>query len=104
RLTVQVAPGKVRCLVNGQLFYEDTDAPPISPWPMLFAEAGRRPVFRYFTLSGRPEVPSEVRLTAGDYLDGWHSPVYGGNLPQRLVPKDRAEGRGVDRAVPAVEV
>jgi len=34
RLTVQVAPGKVRCLVNGHLFYEDTDPPPTSPWAM----------------------------------------------------------------------
>src|SRR5262249_15224650 len=28
RMTFQVSPGKVRCLLNGQLFYEDTDPQP----------------------------------------------------------------------------
>jgi tetratricopeptide (TPR) repeat protein len=89
RLTVQVSPGKVRCLVNGTLFYEDTDPPPTSPWLMLVSGAvGRRPVFRNFSLSGKPEVLKEVKLTAGDYLDGWMAQPYGGVVPQRLTPKE----------------
>jgi tetratricopeptide (TPR) repeat protein len=89
RLTVQVSPGKVRCLLNGALFYEDTDPPPTSPWLMLVSgAAGRRPVFRNFSLSGKPEVLAEVKLTAGDYLDGWVTQPYGGVVPQRLTPKE----------------
>jgi tetratricopeptide (TPR) repeat protein len=92
RLTVQVAPGKVRCLVNDVLFYEDTDPPPTSPWLMLVAaEGGRRPVFRNFTLSGKPEVLSEVKLTTGDYLDGWLTQPYGGAVPPRMSPKEPKE-------------
>ncbi len=89
RLTVQVSPGKARCLVNGNLFYEDTDPPPISPWLMLAAsEIGQRAVFRNFALTGKPEVPGEVRLASGDYLDGWTAQPYGGAVPPRLTPKE----------------
>src|SRR5581483_7324943 len=77
RLTVQVSPGKVRCLMNGKLFFEDDDPPPTSPWLMLVSEAGRRPVFRNFKLSGKPEVLSEVKLSGGDFLEGWMTHVYG---------------------------
>ena len=35
RLTIQVAPGKIRCLTDGKLFYEDLDPAPTSPWLML---------------------------------------------------------------------
>jgi tetratricopeptide (TPR) repeat protein len=89
RLTVEVSPGKVRCLVNGNLFYEDTDPPPISPWLMLaVGDPGQRSVFRNFTLSGNPEVMPEVRLSAGDYLDGWVAQPYAGTMPQRLTAKE----------------
>jgi hypothetical protein len=88
RLTFQVSPGKVRCLVNGKLFYEDTDPAPTSPWVGLMADAGRRPVFRNPVLSGTPEVPAEVRLSAGNYLEGWVTHVYSGNLPKRLMSRE----------------
>ncbi|MBX9584321.1 MAG: DUF1583 domain-containing protein, partial [Gemmataceae bacterium] len=88
RLTIQAAPDKVRYLLNGQLVYEDTAPPPTSPWLMLYAGAGRKPVFRNPTLTGTPTVPAEVRLLAGDYLDGWSAHVYPANLPPRLRPKE----------------
>src|SRR5262249_52872006 len=97
RLTVQVSPGKVRCLVNGQLFFEDVDPPPTSPWLMLVSDMGRRPVFRNFQLSGKPEVLGEVPLSAGDYLEGWMIHVYNGTLPQRLQPKEPAQQEVFDR-------
>lgn len=97
RLTVQVSPAKVRCLVNGKLFYEDTEPPPTSPWCLLMAEAGHRPVFRNFVISGEPHVLAEVKLSAGNYLDGWHADMTGGNLPQRLVPKEPAPKQGYDQ-------
>jgi hypothetical protein len=87
RLTVQMMPGKVRGLVNGQLIYEDTDPPTTSPWAMLTA-GGQRSVFRNFTLTGKPEVPAEVKLIAGDYLDGWSPRFSLSVVPQRLAPKD----------------
>ncbi|HEV3119992.1 MAG TPA: DUF1581 domain-containing protein, partial [Gemmataceae bacterium] len=94
RITVQVAPGKVRCLVDGKLFFEDVDPPPTSPWLMLSSNAGQRPVFRRFEMSGKPEVLAEVKLSAGDYLEGWTG---GGNRPTRLMEKDRARGKARDR-------
>ena len=97
RLTFQVSPGKVRCLLNGQLFYEDTDAPLTSPWLMLYADTGRRPVFRNFTLTGKPEVLSEVKLSGGDSLGGWMTHIHGGVIPARLSLKEQAEGQAVDR-------
>ncbi|MBN9119886.1 MAG: DUF1583 domain-containing protein, partial [Planctomycetes bacterium] len=97
RLTFQVSPGKVRCLLNGQLFYEDTDAPATSPWLMLYAGGGRRPVFRNPTLTGKPEVLQEVRLSNGDALGGWLPVPYGGSLPGRMLPREHVTGKAVDR-------
>ena len=97
RLTVQVSPSKVRCLLNGQLFYEDTDPPPTSPWVLLFADAGRRPVFRNFTLSGKPEVLAEVKLSHGDSLGGWLPHPYAGLMPGRMLPKEPVLTEGIDR-------
>jgi hypothetical protein len=104
RLTFQVSPGKVRCLLNGQLFYEDTDAPPTSPWLFLYASAGRRPVFRNPTLSGKPEVPAEVKLTAGDSLAGWMTHLYGGSMPQRMAAKEPVVSERFDRFGNPIEV
>jgi hypothetical protein len=88
RFTVRVTPEKVTYQVNGHVYYEDTAPPPTSPWAMLYASGGRRPVFRNFALSGKPEVPAEVKLIAGDYLDGWTNHIYGGTRPSRIKPKE----------------
>ena len=94
RLTVQVTPAKVRYQVNSHLVYEDFDPPPTAPWPMLVSGA-TRPVFRNFILTGEPTVLSEVKLLAGDYLDGW-VPRFG-TAPQRLLPKEKDRPEGVDQ-------
>jgi hypothetical protein len=88
RVTVQVTPGKVRCLVNGQEFFEDTTPPTTCPWVMLASDTGGRPVFRNFSLTGQPQVPAEVKLTEGDSLGGWMTHVYAGSMPQRLPAKE----------------
>ena len=87
RLTFQVTPGKVRGLVDGQPFYEDADPAPISPWLVLLASGGK-PTFRNPVLTGKPEVPAEVKLIAGDYLDGWGPYLSGGSMPARLNAKE----------------
>jgi tetratricopeptide (TPR) repeat protein len=87
-LTFQVSPGKVRGLVNGDLFYEDADAPPTSPWLTLVASEIGRPAYRNPVLSGKPEVPAEVKLTAGDFLDGWGPHLSTGSMPKRLTAKE----------------
>ncbi len=88
RLTFQVAPGKVRFLLNGELVYEDTDPAPTSPWMMLWSRSERASSFRNFTLTGKPEIPKEVRLTHGNYLEGWTSNHYPGQLPARMQKKE----------------
>ena len=88
RLTVRVSPGKVQYLVNGKRVYEDTDFPPTAPWPMLVSGGGERTVFRNFAFAGKPEVLSEVKLTGGDFFDGWTTSIYGGVLPARMARKE----------------
>ena len=88
RLTLQVAPDKIRCLSDGKVFYEDTDPAPTSPWLSLNAAA----IYRNVSISGKPEVPTEIKLTVGDYLEGWQGFVYGGSLPKRLVARQKALG------------
>jgi hypothetical protein len=81
RLTVQVTPSKVRYLVNGHLYYEDTDRGPTSPWLALFARTDQQTTFRNLTLRGSPEIPRTVHLSHTDRLDGWTSS--GQTLPPR---------------------
>jgi hypothetical protein len=83
RLTLQVEPGKVRCLVNGHLFHEDTDPSPTSPWLHLHTFWNRRPAFRNLTLKGAPQVPRSVSLSHADRLEGWVSGFYGETQPPR---------------------
>ena len=93
RITIQVSPQKVRCLVNGQLFYEDPEPGSACPWLMLIGPAGRKSVFRNAVLTGRPEVLPEVRLSGGDDLRGWTWHVYQSQLPARLTARAKTEGR-----------
>ncbi|HVC99333.1 MAG TPA: DUF1583 domain-containing protein, partial [Pirellulales bacterium] len=83
RLSIQVEPGKIRCLCNGHLVYEDTDPSPTSPWLALYANAWTRTVYRHMALSGEPVVPRQVELTHADRLDGWISAFYGESQPPR---------------------
>ncbi|MHB1556493.1 MAG: DUF1583 domain-containing protein [Isosphaeraceae bacterium] len=83
RLTIQAAPGKVRYLVNGHLFYEDDDPSPTSPWLGLATHLTRTSAWRNLTLSGSPDIPREVHLTHGDRLEGWVSSFYGESQPSR---------------------
>jgi hypothetical protein len=84
RITVQVAPGKVRVLVNGHLFHEDDDPSPVSPWLALFAHRENQAVWRNLTIRGEPTIPRAVRLTQGDRLEGWVSRFYNESQPARL--------------------
>lgn len=92
RVTVQVSPERIRCLINDYPFYDDDETAPTSPWVMLCASHRFRPVFRNFKLSGKPEVLPEVPLLVGEFLEGWRSNVYGGVLPQRLRIREQNKG------------
>lgn len=85
RYTIQVAPGRIRGLVNDQLFFEDTEAESTAPWLGLAASAGRRATFRSVVLRGEPTVPRQVELTGGERLAGWNSTFYGEAQPMRLI-------------------
>jgi hypothetical protein len=94
RLTLEVEPGKVRCLVNDQLFYEDVDAGPTSPWLALFTRRESQAVYRNPTLRGTPTVPRAVALSHADRLDGWVCTSYYETMPRRLNPQYRALAQG----------
>jgi len=83
RLTFKVEPGRVRLLVNGHLWHEDTDPSPTSPWLALYSMGARQASFRNFAMTGKPEVPREVLLTHADRLDGWVSGFYNETQPLR---------------------
>jgi tetratricopeptide (TPR) repeat protein len=92
RFTLQVEPGKVRCLVNGHLFYEDKDSSPTSPWVALFCSRARQSAFRDPRLTGDPEIPREVRLTHADRLEGWVSNFLGESQPRHRIADDASTG------------
>ncbi|MDR3638922.1 MAG: DUF1583 domain-containing protein [Isosphaeraceae bacterium] len=83
RLTVQVEPGEVRYLVNGHLFYRDTDPSPTAPWLTIFCSRERQSTFRNPTVTGSPTIPREVALSHGDRLEGWSAAFFGQSQPPR---------------------
>jgi tetratricopeptide (TPR) repeat protein len=101
RFTVQVAPGKLRWLVNGRLVHEQTDPSPTSPWLALYSSRERHTVFRNPQLIGTPQIPREVQLSHGDRLEGWVSSFYGESQPARLTKQ--ADGSEDDAGNAAVQ-
>ncbi len=84
RFTVQVAPSRLRWLVNGRLVHEQTDPSLTSPWLALYSSRERHTIFRNPHLVGTPQIPRQVRLSHGDRLEGWVSNFYGESQPRRL--------------------
>ncbi|WP_422931706.1 DUF1583 domain-containing protein [Singulisphaera sp. PoT] len=82
RLSLEVTPEKVRCLVNGHLFYEAEGNPATSsPWLSLYAAAGRSATFRDVEIRGTPTIPRQLDLAADPRLSGWLPGVEGDTLP-----------------------
>lgn len=52
-----------------------------SPWLGLRSSGTKRPVFRNVRLTGKPQIPRQVELIAGDQLRGWMSAFYGESQP-----------------------
>ncbi len=88
RMTVQVEPGEVRYLVNGHLFYRDTNPSPTAPWLTIFCGRERQSTFRNITVTGSPTIPREVPLTHGDRLEGWVSNFFHQSQPPRRTLRD----------------
>lgn len=106
-LSIEVRPEAVRYLANGELVYEDPDPSPASPWFALVARGDRTTSWRNLQITGRPEIPREVRLCEADRLDGWTAlhfdtfGFHGGHLPKRLSATEVASpdaARSVSRA------
>ena len=87
RWTLQVAPQSIRVLLNGHLYFEESEPAASSPFLALFSQATRHPSWKNLTISGAPTIPREVRLTGGDRLEGWITGP-GQSIPQRLAAQD----------------
>ncbi len=83
-LTLEVTPEKLRCLVNGHLYFENDQLSGSSPWLGLYAGSGRSARFRNLSLQGSPVIPREVPLSVGERLDGWITALARETLPRRL--------------------
>ncbi|HEX7447792.1 MAG TPA: DUF1583 domain-containing protein, partial [Pirellulales bacterium] len=95
RYTIQVEPGSVRFLINGQQVFHEADASSTAPWLDLFTSRERTTAFRNVRISGKPTIPREVQLVKGDRLDGWLAHFYNESQPPRLYknsPNDRTNG------------
>ncbi|MBX6316022.1 MAG: DUF1583 domain-containing protein, partial [Isosphaeraceae bacterium] len=98
RITLQVEPKKLRVLINGHLFHEEDDPSPTSPWLALFTKRERRTAYRNLSLQGDPVIPREVRLTAGDRMDGWVASYYGESQPPRRKAEAATPSPGISAA------
>lgn len=81
---VRVEPGSVQFTINGQTIYREQEPSSAAPWLALFTDRERRTAFRNVQIKGRPQIPREVQLVAGNRLDGWLSSFYGESQPARI--------------------
>ncbi|MFO0953373.1 MAG: DUF1583 domain-containing protein [Isosphaeraceae bacterium] len=97
RTVVRVTPESVRYYVNDHLVYEDRNPSPTSPWLGLYTSGNSRSVWKNLRITGRPEVPAEVRLTHADRLEGWVSSFYNESQPPRrsIEPQEAGNAGGV---------
>ena len=95
RTTIQVEPGKLRVLVNGHLFHEESDPGSNSPWLAFYSGRERQTAFRNLAITGSPEIPREVRLVRDDRLEGWACGFYNETQPpRRTVGQTRQDNQG----------
>jgi len=69
RLTVAVDSGRVRFLVNGHLFHEDSKPPRATPW--LWLGGTQDVVYRNPSIKGNPQVPRRLDLSDAEDLSAW---------------------------------
>lgn len=90
-MTIEVADGTVRHLLNNHLVYEEP-ATATSPWLFLHTEGSRISAFRNVRISGDAVIPPSVSLIDGDRMDGWNCSFFGDSQPRRRLmaetPKD----------------
>jgi hypothetical protein len=91
RLAIRVAGGKLQCLINGHVAYEE-DASSTSPWIMLFSHAPRTSPFRNIRLTGEPVIPREVQLFSGNRMDGWNCSFLGESQPRHRLMAEKPQG------------
>lgn len=90
RIKLSVTPDKIQYTVNGHLIHTEPYSTTTSPWFFLQCDRVWQTCFRNIQITGRPEVPAEVRLSQGESLLGWCSDFYGESQPPRTPPASTA--------------
>jgi len=83
RVTIRATGSRIDYFVNGHKVLSE-DCGTSSPWLGLRSNMGWTPVFRSFTLTGRPQIPREVALLSDERLLGWVSSIYQETAPNVL--------------------
>ena len=85
RLKVEVTPQKVVYSANDKVFHESPVTPNMDPWLAIQSIGHYAAATRSLRITGQPEIPTELHLTARDDLQGWWADTYGdpmsGNNP-----------------------
>jgi Flp pilus assembly protein TadD len=82
---IRVKDGVMQYVVNNQLNYEEPVGT-TSPWLLLYTDRPRVTAFKNLRITGDPVIPREVKLIAGDRMDGWNSSnFYEQQPPKRLM-------------------
>lgn len=82
--TLAVRNGEVRYLVNGHAVFRESPGAG-SPWLGLRSTAGWTPTFRSLHITGKPQIPREVRLLDDPRMLGWSTNFYAERARNALV-------------------
>ena len=81
RMSIRAGANGSQFVANLHPVWFDKLVPQASPFLGLRSFGDRRPLFRNLKMTGTPEIPREVRLTAGSELRGWRSHYFGETQP-----------------------
>ncbi len=82
--TLHVSNKSVKFLMNDELFHEDKSPGSNTPWLAVYCENACKSYFRNIKLTGNPVIPSEVKMSQGDRLDGWIGSFHGEKIKERV--------------------
>lgn len=80
RMRLEVTPEKATYYANGEAIHEQLLSANADPWFAIHSYGHYAASIRSLQITGEPEIPTELRLSTRDDLQGWWGDMYGDSV------------------------
>jgi hypothetical protein len=84
---LQVRGDRMTIDVGGQVIYDDALPTHRDPWLAIYSHVSNMSGMRHMRITGKPVIPEELPLTAGEGLHGWIATYYRDNAARGANPE-----------------